>query len=185
VEPRYFETAAEWREWLEANHSGESELLVGMHKSGSGRRSMTWPESVDEALCFGWIDGVRRSLGEAGYTIRFCVRKEGSIWSRVNVAKAQALIEAGRMKPAGRGKFEARQAGRSGVYSFEQKSVDLDAESKAKFMARAKAWRFFQKQAPSYRKKIIWWIGSAKRAATRDRRLAKAIDVFSRNEMML
>ena len=121
MKPTYFPTPADFREWLEANHAKAKELLVGFHKKGSGRPSLTWPESVDEALCFGWIDGVRRSLGETSYTIRFTPRRPTSIWSDVNVARVKDLERRGRLRPAGRRAFAARRAERTGVYAFEQK----------------------------------------------------------------
>lgn len=151
-----------------------------MRKEKSGRASMTWSESVDEALCFGWIDGVRRSMGEEGYTIRFSVRRPHSIWSRVNIAKAETLISAGKMRPAGLAKYRARRTDRSVIYSYEQRSAEIDPELRKRFMAQRKAWAFFEGQAPSYRKTVAWWINSAKRAETREARLAKAIDFSAR-----
>lgn len=173
--PKYFESPGQWRAWLEKHHSLESELLVEFHKVGSGQPSMTWPESVDEALCFGWIDGVRRSVDAERYTIRFSVRKPRSIWSRINIAKAEALIASGRMRPAGLAAFSRRTEERSGVYSFERAEAHFDEEARARFEANAEAWTFFQAQAPSYRRTATWWVVSAKQTATRERRLAKLI----------
>lgn len=175
--PTFFATPAEFRAWLERRHATEPELLVGFHKKGSGLPSITWPESVDQALCFGWIDGVRRSLGETSYTIRFTPRRARSIWSAVNIKRAQELQEQGLMHPAGRAAFAARTEDRSNTYSFEQREpVELgDAHTKT-FQANAPAWEFFQSQPPSYRKAAIWWVISAKREETRDRRLAALID---------
>ncbi|HEY5227183.1 MAG TPA: YdeI/OmpD-associated family protein [Opitutaceae bacterium] len=178
--PKYFRSPAEWRAWLEAHHGSETSLLVGMHKANSGRPSMTWSESVDEALCFGWIDGVRKSMGEESYTIRFSVRKAGSIWSRVNIAKARALIASGRIRPGGLGRFEGRSSDRSVVYSYEQRAAEMGEESRSRFMAHRAAWEFFERQPPSYRKRVAWWLSSAKKPATREARLAKVIDLSAR-----
>src|SRR5881275_2133923 len=126
IEPVFFATPEEFRAWLAAHHADERELLVGFHKKASGKPSMTWPESVDEALCVGWIDGVRKSLGGSRYTIRFTPRRPGSVWSSVNIRRAQALLEQGRMQPAGLKAFQARRENRSGIYSYEQRPVDLE-----------------------------------------------------------
>ncbi len=175
--PTFFATPAEFRAWLEAHHATASELLVGFHKKGSGLPSITWPESVDQALCFGWIDGVRRSLGDTSYTIRFTPRRARSIWSAVNIARAQELREQGSMHPAGIAAFEARSDERSSTYSFEQRGpIELSARDAETLRANADAWAFFQAQPPSYRKAAIWWVISAKREETRGRRLATLID---------
>jgi uncharacterized protein YdeI (YjbR/CyaY-like superfamily) len=172
----FFATPAEFRTWLETHHATESELLVGFHKKGSGLPSITWPESVDQALCFGWIDGVRRSLGETSYTIRFTPRQARSTWSAVNIKRAQELQEQGLMHPAGRAAFLARTEDRSNTYSFEQREpIELGDAQLETFRANAPAWAFFQSQPPSYRKAATWWVISAKRAETRDRRLATLI----------
>jgi uncharacterized protein YdeI (YjbR/CyaY-like superfamily) len=176
VEPTFFATPGELRAWLEAHHQGETELLVGFYKKGSGRPSITWPESVDEALCFGWIDGVRRSLGDEAYTIRFTPRTKRSFWSNVNVRRAGELIAEGRMRPAGLAAFEARSGERSGVYSFEQDEVAFDAAQARRFQADAKAWDFFQAQPPWYRRTATWWVISAKKEETRAKRLATLIE---------
>src|SRR3954470_11334903 len=126
MKPTFFPTPAAFREWLQRHHAAADALLIGYYKVGSGKPSMTWPESVDEALCFGWIDGVRKSLDASRYTIRFTPRKPGSVWSSVNIKRAQALIDDGRMQPAGLRAFEARRENRSGVYSYEQRRVDLE-----------------------------------------------------------
>lgn len=175
--PTFFATPAEFRAWLERLHATEPELLVGFHKKGSGLPSITWPESVDQALCFGWIDGVRRSLGETSYTIRFTPRRARSIWSAVNIKRAQELQEQGLMHPAGSAAFAARTEDRSNRYSFEQRGpVELGEAQIEMFRANPPAWEFFQSQPASYRKPAIWWVISAKREATRDRRLATLID---------
>ncbi len=175
VEPMFFATAADFRAWLEANHATAGEILVGFHKVGTGRPSMTWPESVDQALCFGWIDGVRRSLGSDSYVIRFTPRKAASTWSRVNVTKAKALIRLGQMTPAGLAAFECRSDERTGVYSFESGPKALAPDQEAEFKRNRQAWSWFQGQAPSYRRTAIHWVLSAKRAETRRSRLETLI----------
>jgi Uncharacterized protein conserved in bacteria len=145
---------------------------------------MTWPESVDEALCYGWIDGVRRSLGEHDYTIRFSPRKARSIWSKVNVAKAEALIAQGKMMPAGMAAYSRLDPERSGIYSFEKEPVAFAGEMLREFRRNGKAWRFFEAQPPSYRRVATHYVLSAKRAETRERRLAALIAHSSRSERL-
>jgi uncharacterized protein YdeI (YjbR/CyaY-like superfamily) len=175
--PTFFATPLEFRSWLLDNHESASELWVGFYKKTSGRASITWPESVDEALCFGWIDGIRKSLGPDSYVIRFTPRKPGSTWSKVNVARAEALARSGRMQPAGARAFAARNAKKSGIYSFEQReSPKLRPAELMQFRANERAWRFFQSQPPGYRKTALWWVVSAKRPETRARRLGILID---------
>lgn len=174
--PKFFATPLAFRRWLERHHERETELLVGFYKRDSGRPSMTWPESVDEALSFGWIDGVRKRIDDESYTIRFTPRKRGSIWSSVNVRRANALIAKGRMHPAGLRAFEARDEKRSGIYSYEKRPESLPPDAEKTFRANEEAWRFFEAQAPSYRRVVTHWIVSAKREETRARRLAKAIE---------
>lgn len=177
MRPTFFATPAEFRRWLAAHHKSERELWVGFHKKASGRPSITWPESVDEALCFGWIDGVRRTIDAESYVIRFTPRKTGSTWSTVNTRRAEELQRAGRMKPAGRRAFEARDPEKSGIYLFEQRNnAKLTAEAAAQFKANHKAWSFFEKQPPGYRKTALWWVVSAKREDTRARRLETLIE---------
>jgi len=174
--PHFFATPAEWRQWLKKNHNKERELWVGFHKKGSGRQSITWPESVDEALCFGWIDGIRKSLGPESYVIRFTPRKRGSIWSNVNTKRVAELIEAKRMHRAGLDAFKARDPKKSGIYLFEQRqNAKLTAEETKKFKANKKAWDHFQSVAPGYRRLATHWVSSAKRDETRARRLATLI----------
>lgn len=183
--PRFFATAAAFRAWLHAHHQHETELLVGFHKKGSGKPSMTWPESVDEALCYGWIDGVRRSLGEDSYTIRFTPRRPGSIWSNVNSAKVAALLEAGRMMPAGVAAWERRDPEKSGIYTFERNNpVAFDAEAERRFKRSRRAWTFFQAQPPGYRRLATHYVTSAKRPETRERRLAVLIECSARGERL-
>jgi uncharacterized protein YdeI (YjbR/CyaY-like superfamily) len=177
MDPAFFATPAEFRAWLERHHADRRELLVGFHKKGSGRPSITWQESVDEALCFGWIDGVRRSLGPDSYTIRFSPRQPRSTWSAVNVKRVGELIEEGRMTPAGLAAFEARTGDRTGIYSYEQRRhAALDDEQERRFRALPAAWEYFQGRPPSYRRAAIHWITSAKRPETRERRLATLIE---------
>jgi uncharacterized protein YdeI (YjbR/CyaY-like superfamily) len=176
-EPRFFKTPDEFRSWLEEHHATASELLVGFHKKSTGRPTMTWTESVREALCFGWIDGIRRGVDDGRYTIRFTRRKPGSIWSTRNVAHVDELIREGRMTAAGLAAYEARKPERTGVYSFEQRhAARLDRAQEEEFRASAEAWAFFESQPPSYRRTAVYWVVSAKRPETRARRLATLIE---------
>ena len=172
MEPKFFATPADWRDWLEKHHGQQKELLVGLCKKDSGKPSITWPESVDGALCFGWIDGVRRSIDHESYSIRFTPRKPRSYWSVVNIKRAQELTRQGLMHPAGIKAFEARAGERSGVYSFEQQSVKFESEQEKKFRMNRAGWKFFQSQPPWYRRTATWWVISAKREDTRAKRLA-------------
>jgi uncharacterized protein YdeI (YjbR/CyaY-like superfamily) len=175
--PTFFATPEAFRAWLEEHHEKKTELLVGFHKRATGKPSITWPESVDEALSFGWIDGVRRSLGEGAYTIRFTPRKPTSIWSAVNVGRVAKLIELGRMRPAGLRAFEARTPERTGVYSFERTAAaKLSASHEKALRANRRAAAFFDAQAPWWRRAATHWVISAKREETRDRRLAQLIE---------
>ena len=180
--PLFFATAPEFRAWLEQNHQRTHELLVGFYRKGSGRPSMTWPESVDEALCFGWIDGVRRSAGDDAYTIRFTPRRRRSIWSAINIARAHSLIAEGRMQPAGLAAFEQRDEQRTRQYSFEHENVELEPPLAAMLEKNAAAARFFHAQPPGYRKTATWWVMSAKRADTRARRMQSLIDDSARGQ---
>lgn len=176
MNPKFFKTPADFRRWLEANHAKETELLVGFYKKDSGKPSITWPESVDEALCFGWIDGIRKRLDDVSYTIRFTPRKKSSTWSAVNIRRVPELIKAKRMQPAGLKAFEARKEYRSGIYAYEQRSPQMP-EVYEKILKRNKgAFDFFQAQPPGYRKTMNWWIVSAKREETRLKRLDLLID---------
>jgi uncharacterized protein YdeI (YjbR/CyaY-like superfamily) len=177
VDPTFFATPDDFRAWLAAHHDRAPELLVGFHKKGSGRPSITWPESVDQALCFGWIDGVRRRVDDTSYSIRFTPRRARSIWSAVNIARMKELIDAGLVHPAGLAAFEQRADERSAVYAYEQRhGAAFGADAEREFRANPAAWAFFQAQPPSYRQTAIYWIVSAKRAETRDRRLATLIE---------
>lgn len=172
----FFHDAAAFREWLNVHHMQEKEVLAGFYKTASSKPSMTWPESVDQALCFGWIDGVRRSINKDAYCIRFTPRKASSIWSVVNIAKAEELIKNGLMQPSGLAVFEARNKRRTNLYSFEQKEAPkLAPELQQQFQAQPAAWQFFAGQAPSYQKTIIHWIMSGKKEETRMARLNQTI----------
>lgn len=167
----YFESPAAFRRWLTRHHARAAELWVGYWKKGTDHPSLTWPESVDEALCFGWIDGIRRSVDAERYTIRFTPRRAGSAWSAVNVRRVAALTAEGRMKPAGLKAFEARTEDRSGLYSFEQRGSELPEPYAGLFRRHKAAWAFYQAQPPFYRKAANWWVVSAKLEATRRKRL--------------
>jgi uncharacterized protein YdeI (YjbR/CyaY-like superfamily) len=182
--PRFFRNAAAFRAWLERNHERATELLVGFHKVDSSRPSMTWPQSVDEALCFGWIDGVRRRLDDTSYTIRFSPRRPGSIWSVVNTRRAAELRDAGRMAPAGLRAFAARDPERTRRYSFERSKVAFDAASEKRLRANRRAWTFFQAQPPGYRRIATWYVISAKREDTRARRLDTLIACSEQGERL-
>jgi uncharacterized protein YdeI (YjbR/CyaY-like superfamily) len=172
----FFPTPADFRAWLEQHHDSADELWVGFYKKGTGKPSITWPESVDEALCVGWIDGQRKSIDEASYAIRFTPRRPRSIWSAVNIKRAEELVRTGRMRAAGLKAFEQRADDRSRVYSYEQRqAAKLDAAADRLFRANEKAWEFFQAQPPWYRRTAVWWIVSAKKEATRRKRLAALI----------
>ena len=177
MEAAFFATPGEFRAWLEANHETAPELLVGFHKTTSGAPSMTWPESVDQALCFGWIDGIRRRIDETRYSIRFTPRRPRSIWSAVNIARFGELESQGLVLPAGRAAFERRSEDRSRVYSHEQAAEPrLDPEFEERLRAARDAWMFFSAQSRTYRRAAAHWVMSAKRAETRERRLARLIE---------
>jgi uncharacterized protein YdeI (YjbR/CyaY-like superfamily) len=177
MKPTFFATPAEWRAWLEKNHDRAEELLVGFHKRDSGTPSITWPESVDQALCFGWIDGVRKRLDDNRYTIRFTPRKKRSTWSAVNIRRVQELTKLGLMHPAGLEAFQRREAGRSVIYSYEQgQNASLAKPYEKQLRANKKAWAFFQAQPPWYQKAASWWVMSAKKEETQARRLATLIE---------
>ena len=177
MEPIFFAAPSAFRAWLGEHHERARELWVGFYKKGSGKPSITWPEAVDEALCFGWIDGVRKGIDDVSYTIRFTPRKPRSIWSAVNVRRAEELTRLGLMRPVGLSAFEARAAERSGIYAYEQRNAaELGEEYERRFRSNQVAWDFFQAQAASYRRAAIWWVISAKREETRLKRLATLID---------
>jgi uncharacterized protein YdeI (YjbR/CyaY-like superfamily) len=169
---RFFADQDEWRQWLEKNHATETELVVGFWKRASGKPCMTWSESVDQALCFGWIDAIRRRVDDDSYTIRFTRRRPTSIWSAVNVAKVATLEEQGLMTDAGRAAFALRREDRTGTYSFENDLADLD---EGPLKASPEAWAFWQKQPRSYKKVVAHWVTSAKRPETRAKRMAELV----------
>jgi uncharacterized protein YdeI (YjbR/CyaY-like superfamily) len=172
MKPIYFASPAAWRAWLAQHHASKSEVLVGFHKRATGTSSLTWSESVDQALCFGWIDGVRRRVDGDRYTIRFTPRRAGSNWSKINVAKVAELVRAGHMMPAGHRAYAARDEAKTGVYSFERaKAATLSRGDAKRFRDRPAAWAFFSAQPPSYRRAAYHWVISAKREDTRMRRL--------------
>ena len=174
--PLFFATEADFRRWLEANHETASELLVGFWKKGTGKASIDWPQARDQALCFGWIDGHRRSLGDDAYTIRFTPRRKGSIWSKVNVERFEALKSAGWMTATGTSAYE-RDKHRSGVYSYEKPTAAFAPEEEVRFRKNEAAWSDWEKRPPGYRKTVLGWIAGAKRPETRAKRLGELIAV--------
>lgn len=185
MKPHFFTTQDDFREWLEKHHQKETELLVGFYKVGSGKPSMTWPQSVDQALCFGWIDGVRKSLDADRYTIRFTPRKPSSIWSAINIDKMENLLAQKLVKPAGLTAYEKRTENKSRVYSHErtEDAVLPDAMEK-EFKANKTAWEFFTKQAPSYRKMVLHLIVSAKQEKTRQSRFEKLLNASAEGKRL-
>jgi len=173
----HFSSQEDFRKWLVKNHAAASELFVGFHKTSSGKKGATYSEALDEALCFGWIDGVRRSVNAESYVIRFTPRKSKSIWSLVNVRHVERLQKAGKMAEPGLKAFAAREKHRTGIYSFEQKRPGLSAKYKKLFSANTRAWKFFARQAPWYQRTAGYWVSSAKQEETRMRRLAKLMEV--------
>lgn len=174
----FFASPDEFRAWLEQHHETHSELHVGYYKKGTGKPSMTWQESVDQALCFGWIDGVRRSIDKESYKIRFTPRKTTSTWSEVNIKRVSELHEQGLMHAAGLKAFEQRKGERSGIYAYEQpeEATKLSAVEETEFRANAAAWDWFEKQATWYKRGALWWVVSAKQEKTRVKRLAQLIE---------
>jgi len=181
---KFFSNRFEFREWLREHHKIESELIVGYYKISSGKPSMTWSESVDEALCFGWIDSVRKNIDKDSYCIRFTPRKHSSNWSEVNIKKVEMLIKAGLMQPEGLAMFEKRTEKKSGSYSYENKPVQLPSEYEVKFRENPDAWTFFTSQTPSYQKTIFYWILSAKQTNTQISRLEKVILVSEQKKRL-
>lgn len=178
----FFPTPAHFRRWLERNHDSQPELWVGYYKKDTGRRSITWLESVDEALCFGWIDGIRKAVDEISYTIRFTPRRKTSVWSAINIRNVQRLTETGRMQPAGLKAFEARRAQRCEIYSYEQRPKELPGPLKARLRKNRKAWNYFEMQPPGYRRRMIWWIVSARTEVTQLKRLAQLAEISARGK---
>ena len=179
--PKFFATLNDWRAWLEKNHTNTEELWVGFYKRDSGRPSITWPESVDGALCFGWIDGVRKSIDAISYMIRFTPRKSRSVWSAINTRRVGELKKLELMHTSGLAAFEKRNGDRSAIYAYEQrKTAKLPREFEKKFREDKAAWEFFQAQAPWYRRTSTYWVISAKKQETRSKRLATLIDCSRR-----
>ena len=177
MKPAFFASPQNFRAWLDKHHQDTSELWVGFHKKASGKPSITWPEAVDQALCFGWIDGIRKSVDETSYTIRFTPRKARSTWSAINLKRVRALKKSGHMHPAGLKAFKLLKSEKSAIYSYEQRqSAQLEAAREKQFRANKKAWDFFQAQAPWYRRTAAFWVVSAKKEETRWKRLQKLIE---------
>ncbi len=175
MKPQFFRTQDDFRDWLEENHDSRTELLVGFWKTGSGKASMTWSESVDQALCFGWIDGVRKRVDDDSYTIRFTPRRPTSIWSKINIEKVAVLLEKGLMHPAGIEAFDKRKDDRSRIYAYENTPKVLDAELVREFKRDKAAWKFFEALPPSFHKLMIYWVMSAKQEKTRRTRFEKLV----------
>jgi uncharacterized protein YdeI (YjbR/CyaY-like superfamily) len=182
MKARYFRSAAEFRQWLEANHGTATEIWLGFYKKGSGRRGITSAEALDEALCFGWIDGVRHGVDAERYANRYSPRTPTSYWSEINTKRGLELIEEGRMRPAGLAAFERRDVARTKAYSFEQKTAALSPEQERAFRRNRSAWRFWEAQPSGYRRTASWWVISAKREDTRARRLSALIEHSARGE---
>jgi len=181
---RFFRTPAELRRWLRGHHRTATELWIGFHKKGSGRPSITWPESVDEALCVGWIDGIRKRLDKHSYVIRFTPRRPRSIWSAINIARVAVLTAEKRMRPAGAKAFAARLPNKSGIYSYEQRPQRLPAPYAGMVGKYPQAAAFLEAQPPSYQKLVAWWIVSAKREETRMARVRKLIEACSKGKRL-
>lgn len=184
MEAVFFAKQSDFREWLAKNHDRVQELWVGYYKKSSGKPSITWPESVDEALCFGWIDGIRKSIDETSYRIRFTPRRSGSHWSTKNIDRVKELKAMGRVHPAGLAAFEKRDEKKSRKASYEQGNVELNKDYEREIKANKKAWAYFNAATPSYRKQTSWWIMSAKREETRIKRLKILIDCSEKGEVI-
>ena len=180
----FFETQTKFREWLEKHHNKESELIVGYYKVASGKPSITWSESVDQALCFGWIDGVRRSIDNESYCIRFTPRRNNSIWSDINIKKIEALTKSGLMKPEGLHAFNLRTENKSRIYSHEKEVAILEVNYEKLFKKNELAWNYFNEQTSSYKKVIVHWIMSAKQEKAKLSRLEKIIKISSEQKRM-
>jgi len=176
MQPKFFSSPEKFSQWLERNHDSATELLIGFHKKASGKKSVTYAEALDEALCFGWIDGVRKNLNETSYTIRFTPRKPTSIWSNVNVNHVERLQKEGRMHRAGLDAYERRNPERTGIYSFENRPRELSPEFEKTFRQNKAAWKFFEEQPPGYKRLMIFRTMSARKEETRLRRLKQLIE---------
>lgn len=175
MKPKFFTTQEDFRKWLEENHDKKDEIIVGFYNVKSGKGGMNWSEAVDQALCFGWIDGVRRNVDEESYSNRFTPRRANSNWSAVNIEKVRVLISKGLMKPAGIAAFAKRKEEKSAIYAYENELKQFSDEFKKQFQSNEKAWEFFEKQANWYKKQMINWVMTAKQTATREKRLEKLI----------
>ena len=182
MNPKFFPTPTAFHKWLAANHDKSKELWVGFYKKSSGKPSIDWPQSVDEALCFGWIDCIRKTIDEESYKIRFSPRKPGSVWSAVNMRNVERLIKEKRMTPAGMTAWAARKEYRSGIYAYEQRSPELVEPYAKEFKRHKAAWKFFQAQPPGYRKLMNWYVVSAKQEETRLKRLKQLIAKSAQGE---
>jgi uncharacterized protein YdeI (YjbR/CyaY-like superfamily) len=184
MKPTFFRSAAAFRKWLQQHSATKQELLVGFYKTDSGKPSITWAESVDEALCVGWIDGVRKRVDDVSYTIRFTPRKSTSTWSSINIKRVEVLVKEGRMAPPGLTAFAARRESKSGIYSYEQRPDKLVEPYAGLLASNARAARFFAQQAPFYRRAAIWWVISAKREETRLTRARTLIELSGKGELI-
>jgi uncharacterized protein YdeI (YjbR/CyaY-like superfamily) len=184
LKSKFFRTPSDFRTWLEKNHARARELWVGFYKKASAKPSITWPESVDEALCFGWIDGIRKRVDEISYQIRFTARRRGSIWSAINIKRARQLTKEKRMRPAGLKAFAARIENKSGIYSYEQRRAELEKPYCSRLKGNRSAWDFFQAQPPSYRKMVSWYIMSAKTEETRCKRFEKLMTASAKGKRL-
>jgi uncharacterized protein YdeI (YjbR/CyaY-like superfamily) len=180
MKPRFFKTPSAFHEWLARNHDTKTELWIGFHKKASGKPSVTYHEALDEALCFGWIDGVRKRLNHDSYVQRFSPRKAKSTWSNINTKRAEELKQLGKMQAAGLKALAARDPKRSGIYSFEREELKFEGELKKRFQANKKAWQFYQRLPPSLKRTITFWVISAKKLETRWRRLDRLIESLAR-----
>lgn len=182
MKPIFFAKPAEFRKWLSVNHNKADEILLKFYKKGSGKASMSIPDAVKQALCFGWIDGKLNSTGADSFVLRFTPRRKGSLWSEVNMKRVEELIEQGQMHPAGLKAYEARDMAKARSYSYEQRSKGLSRELEAEFKERKGAWKFFSAQPPGYQRAITFWVMHAKREDTQRKRLARLIEVSARRE---
>jgi uncharacterized protein YdeI (YjbR/CyaY-like superfamily) len=182
--PIFFRDTTDFRKWLEENHQKEKEVLVGYYKVATGKPSMNWSDSVDEALCYGWIDGIRRSVDAESYCNRFTPRNPKSNWSAINIKKVEDLIQQGRMKPAGLAAYEKRTKARSEVYSYENKPEQFPPEMEARFRENTVAWEFFSNQSTSYKRTVMYYVMDAKQEATRFSRLDKLIKACMEGKRM-
>ncbi len=180
MKPRFFDSASTFRAWLKKNHLSAQELLAGFHKTASGRKGISYSEALDEALCFGWIDGVRKNIDSKRWSIRFSPRKPGSIWSLVNIGHVRRLTRAGKMSAAGLAVFRNRDRKKSQIYSYENRNKPFEPQYAKKFKSNKKAWDFFVAQTPSYQRVCRWWIRWAKKEETRQRRLDLLIRASAR-----